>query len=558
MRTADASTQAQEVLRDAEDALRRGAWSEGRAKFEAVIELGELAEAYDGLATCFRFLGALDESLEARERAYRLYRDQDDAAGATIAAAWLGRDSALPRAEGSVARSWFAVARRQLAKTDSALARGTLCYYEGQYALLGELDAPKGGDLGALARAAGRECGDFDLEMQGLSLEGLARVAEGRVEEGMALIEEAAAAVLGGDLSGADAAGWICCHLVYACERVSDIRRAAEWCTTMRVFCERWDMPGMFGMCRAHHGAVLMHEGRWAEAEAEFMEATQLFADAAPALGYEALIRLCALRIRQGRLDEVDALATMLEQTPLGWIALPSRAGVAFERGDLGAAHALLERYMRTVSQRDRMVRADALELAVRVHLAQGELGQAAGAGAALAELAADAGTERLRGAAAMSRGRVLAARGELPAARIALEDAVDLFARASAPFDLGCARAALGEVLLALDEPQRGRDELVAAREILDGLGAINDVGRVDAALAATEPARTSHRWTLSERELDVLRLAADGLSNTQIAQRLDLSAHTVHRHMANIRTKLGGDSKAAVVARATREGLI
>ena len=81
--------------------------------------------------------------------------------------------------------------------------------------------------------------------------------------------------------------------------------------------------------------------------------------------------------------------------------------------------------------------------------------------------------------------------------------------------------------------------------------------VGRVDAALAGAEPTR-SDRWALSERELDVLRLTADGLSNTEIAERLDLSGHTVHRHMANIRTKLGGESKASVVARAMREGLI
>jgi DNA-binding CsgD family transcriptional regulator len=61
-----------------------------------------------------------------------------------------------------------------------------------------------------------------------------------------------------------------------------------------------------------------------------------------------------------------------------------------------------------------------------------------------------------------------------------------------------------------------------------------------------------------LSERELDVLRLAAEGLSNGDIAGQLALSVHTVNRHMANIRTKLGAESKAAVVARAAREGLI
>jgi DNA-binding CsgD family transcriptional regulator len=70
--------------------------------------------------------------------------------------------------------------------------------------------------------------------------------------------------------------------------------------------------------------------------------------------------------------------------------------------------------------------------------------------------------------------------------------------------------------------------------------------------------PSAPRDRWNLSERELDVLRLAADGCSNAEIGERLGISPHTVHRHMANVRAKLGGDSKAAVVARATREGLI
>jgi pimeloyl-ACP methyl ester carboxylesterase/DNA-binding CsgD family transcriptional regulator len=61
-----------------------------------------------------------------------------------------------------------------------------------------------------------------------------------------------------------------------------------------------------------------------------------------------------------------------------------------------------------------------------------------------------------------------------------------------------------------------------------------------------------------LSEREREVLRLVADGLSDAEIAQRLIVSPHTVHRHVANIRTKLGQPSRAAAAAYAAREGLI
>jgi DNA-binding NarL/FixJ family response regulator len=62
----------------------------------------------------------------------------------------------------------------------------------------------------------------------------------------------------------------------------------------------------------------------------------------------------------------------------------------------------------------------------------------------------------------------------------------------------------------------------------------------------------------TLSDRELEVLRLVAAGLSDNDVADRLVLSPHTVHRHVANIRTKLGVASRAAAVAAAARAGLV
>ena len=61
-----------------------------------------------------------------------------------------------------------------------------------------------------------------------------------------------------------------------------------------------------------------------------------------------------------------------------------------------------------------------------------------------------------------------------------------------------------------------------------------------------------------LSAREQEVLRLIADGLSDADIAERLIVSPHTVHRHVANIRAKLRQPSRAAAAAHAVREGLI
>jgi non-specific serine/threonine protein kinase len=61
-----------------------------------------------------------------------------------------------------------------------------------------------------------------------------------------------------------------------------------------------------------------------------------------------------------------------------------------------------------------------------------------------------------------------------------------------------------------------------------------------------------------LTPRELEVLRLVARGLSNPDIAQRLVLSEHTVHRHLANILRKLGLSSRTAAAAWAVRAGLV
>ena len=61
-----------------------------------------------------------------------------------------------------------------------------------------------------------------------------------------------------------------------------------------------------------------------------------------------------------------------------------------------------------------------------------------------------------------------------------------------------------------------------------------------------------------LTPRQLDVLKLVAQGLSNSDIARRLYLSEHTVHRHLANILRKLGLSSRAAAAAWGVRTGVV
>jgi two-component system NarL family response regulator len=61
-----------------------------------------------------------------------------------------------------------------------------------------------------------------------------------------------------------------------------------------------------------------------------------------------------------------------------------------------------------------------------------------------------------------------------------------------------------------------------------------------------------------LSEREVEVLGLVAQGCTNDDIARELWLSAHTVKRHIANILAKLHEPTRSAAVAHAMRVGLL
>jgi pimeloyl-ACP methyl ester carboxylesterase/DNA-binding CsgD family transcriptional regulator len=61
-----------------------------------------------------------------------------------------------------------------------------------------------------------------------------------------------------------------------------------------------------------------------------------------------------------------------------------------------------------------------------------------------------------------------------------------------------------------------------------------------------------------LTRREREVLALIAEGLSDREIAERLVISPHTVHRHVANVRTKLRLPTRAAAVAAAAQRGVL
>jgi pimeloyl-ACP methyl ester carboxylesterase/DNA-binding CsgD family transcriptional regulator len=79
-----------------------------------------------------------------------------------------------------------------------------------------------------------------------------------------------------------------------------------------------------------------------------------------------------------------------------------------------------------------------------------------------------------------------------------------------------------------------------------------------IEAPLASQDTAGARGLDELSAREREVLGLIAQGLGDAEIATRLVISPHTVHRHVANILAKLRLPTRAAAAAHATRGGLL
>jgi ATP/maltotriose-dependent transcriptional regulator MalT len=310
-----------------------------------------------------------------------------------------------------------------------------------------------------------------------------------------------------------------------------------------------------------------MWRGAWDEAEQELTSAADELAACRPAMTGEGLVRLGELRRRQGKLDEAMNLFERGGSHPLASLG---RARVMFDRGDFKSGADLAERHLRRLPAKNRTERAAALELMVRACVEQGRVQEAAQAVAELHAIAVEAGTGPLRALASLAAGVVEARSGDPMSARKHLEDAVDLFQESGAPFETGRARVELAGVMRALGRHDVAIDEAQRAIDDLEPLGASFELARARAVLdpaprtshpapaAANTPPAPENRKGLTPREIEILQLISTGLNNQAIAERLFISQHTVHRHVANTLTKLNVSSRSAAVAQAGRLGLL
>ncbi len=532
----------------AQEALAAGSWAEADSAFRAVIEQSRDPAAYEGLSQVAWWRDDADTCLGARETAYRRHRELGDPVGAARAATALAWDCLLFGRGESVARGWLGRAHELLADVDERPEHGWCAVREAELALTVHQDPGEALECASRALDVGRRTGDDDLRVVGLALQGLALTESGDVEAGMARLDSAVAAATAGDVGDLMWMGKVLCWLIAACHQTQDVTRAQEWCRRAEAICLDRDLVPLLNVCRIQYASVQVSGGTWSEAERELTETVGRLAASGRASRLEAVVQLGDLRRRQGRLEEAEALFRQAEFHP---VAVLGRALVRFATGDAGGAWTAMQTLLGALPSQNRLARADVLLPAVRIAHAVGEDDHAAQAAEELRAIASTVRTDALQAMSAVADS-VLA---EPAAASALLHEAVRRYHLAGLRHDEADARLLLATSLLARGDAVAAREQTASATEILtdlDDTAGLAHARRLAKSLGGRSPAQ------LSPRETEVLRLVSRGLSNDQIAEELTLSGHTVHRHVANILTKLDQPTRAAAVTHALTAGLI
>jgi DNA-binding CsgD family transcriptional regulator len=501
------------------------------------------------LALASYLVGREQDFLDALQEAHRAFLDADEVLEAVRAAFWLGQHL-ISRGDVARANGWFGRAARIV---EDRKAEG---------AALGYVLLPAGhrqlmeGDLDASARTCreaaevGRRCADADLTALALHAQGRALLRLGRLEEGLALLDEAMVAVAGNELTPV-ATGTIYCSVISACRQVHALRRAAEWTAALTEWCERQpDMIAYTGQCRTSRAEILQRRGEWSRAIDEARLAQDRFERgsgpgvAGPALYQQA--EVLRLRGELAAAEEAYRGASRAGREPLPGLAL-----LRIVQGEAQAAAASLRRAL--TEARDPLRRADLLPAYVEALLELGDANGAAGACAELEEVAAAWSGRVLRAVAAQARGATRLAAGDHEEALGPLRAACEEWRALEAPYDTARVQVLLARACSALGDADGAAMELDAARATFERLGAAPDLARLDGGARGARAAKHG----LTKRELEVLAWLATGRTNRSIAGSLSISEKTVARHVSNIYAKLGVSSRAAATAYAYEHGL-
>ena len=527
-------------------ALGRCDWEDALEAARAVSfeDLNLEADRLDLEAEAAWWLGRLDECIAARETAYRTYEELGNARRAGQCAVWLWEHHAIC-ARPAAATGWLRRARRALDGDTECVEYGNLLLREAETAHgTGELD--RGLELAIAALELGRRLGSTDLEAESLQTVGRLLIDQGHVDDGLGHLDEAMLCAVEGRL-GPFATGKVYCSLIAACEELGDFDRAAEWTEATMRWAQQHPFAIFPGICRVHRAIVLKRRGALEAAEREAARACEELRHSHIANSAAAWAEVGDVRRRLGQLEEAeDAFARSQEIRggPCGGLAL-----LRLAQGRAREAMSIITSCV--AGESNSLGRAGLLPLVVHIAVSAGDLEAARRALVELDTIVATFDTATLRATERSTRGRLQLAEGD-PAVHETLLQAVEAWRKLEVPYEEATARTLLGEALRVAGDDAEARASFEAASRLFDQIGA---------RISAREVFNGSKRELpagLTEREVEVLRLVANGLTNNEIATELFLSIKTVSRHLSNIFTKIGVSSRAGATAFAFEHHLV
>jgi DNA-binding CsgD family transcriptional regulator len=526
-------------------------WADARDDLSAADEDAPLGlEDLERLAVASYLVGDDDGSVDAWGRAYHAARERPDVPGAVRCAFWaafvLLNRGLLPESGGWVARGQRLIDKDR----DGVVERGYLRYLMALRAVFedDDEDARTGFDE---AVAFGERFADADLETMARLGQGRVLIRLGHVVQGVTCVDEAMVAVTGGEVSPI-VVGDSYCSAIEACQEMFDVGRAQRWTEGLDRWCDRHPSLVAFrGQCLVHRSEILQLRGDWPDALSAARRARRRLSrpEGQLAIG-AAYYQQGELHRIRGEFDAADAAYRQARRR--GREPQPGLAQLRLAQGNPSVAAAAIRR--RLAETIDRPDRSRVLPVAVEILLTVGDTDAARAAVVELEHLAAHHNSRMLDAVTAQARGAVDLADGEPAAALSSLRRALELWQQLDAPYEGARVRVLLGRACLDLDDAEAAGAEWEAAREVLTTLGAAPDLAHVERRVRALTGTTAGG---LTERELEVLRGVARGSSNRAIAAELVISHRTVERHVSNLFTKLGVESRSQAAAYAVRHGL-